>query len=725
MKVYVSGCRKQDADAVKHNGCLSVSLSSSVVLFVLNYCKTNDFHLVIVDDDGSEDKVWVPAKLECLQNLQYSFMNHEDVPLKVASCVLPVIEDPNDLMLRCGLCSVVRHIIKVSHRGQIGEHLIDLLGFRAASLKACAEVSGWTKLCEVELPNAISQLIRKFRQDCELTSVEIPDDVMKLELHFDKPPILHNDDKPKRIILKAVQAEFESYKDGTNSETDVNKFFANREEDMPHGKVRYRVISKDEKEAKKFDNSENGEKCRFGCSENRLVKWCAKCNDRERLKRKEEAQERNFARLVETRNGEQSDGKSNNSTMPNGISSVGTNSDDRNVMDELCNYVSGLTIQDIVYDHLFTEGVYFTVADIMLFVYIYHLSETLQSSCSNLLQKLPNIKKWLSNVLTLKKLPNIAVGCGFDLHGLKSAVNSTSCCLDGPDFIIPTAPLIVQEYGNEISRGAKAQQKALKKELARVLMKIKEQGITPTVGCHPYGAEIHVDWKSVPLAAHPKIELPEKRVGRKCEQLENLAMAVKSIAKPGDVIVDFCSGAGHLGIVIAYLLPDCQVYMIDNKEESLTRANDRVKQLSLDNVTLYQCNLDYFQGQFDIGVCLHACGVATDLVLQQCLDRKASFVICPCCYGNIRNTHLLSYPRSQYYREAGFNDKDVVILGHAADQTEENTDFQQQGRHCMNLVDTDRARLAEECGYSVTLCSLQPLSCTPKNNLLIGTKTRL
>ena len=31
-------------------------------------------------------------------------------------------------------------------------------------------------------------------------------------------------------------------------------------------------------------------------------------------------------------------------------------------------------------------------------------------------------------------------------------------------------------------------------------------------------------------------------MGRKCEQLENLATAVESLAKPGDVIVDFCSG---------------------------------------------------------------------------------------------------------------------------------------------------------------------------------------
>jgi hypothetical protein len=29
---------------------------------------------------------------------------------------------------------------------------------------------------------------------------------------------------------------------------------------------------------------------------------------------------------------------------------------------------------------------------------------------------------------------------------------------------------------------------------------------------------------------------------------------------------------------------------------------------------LFQGNMDYFSGKFDIGVSLHACGVATDLV---------------------------------------------------------------------------------------------------------------
>jgi 16S rRNA G1207 methylase RsmC len=45
-------------------------------------------------------------------------------------------------------------------------------------------------------------------------------------------------------------------------------------------------------------------------------------------------------------------------------------------------------------------------------------------------------------------------------------------------------------------------------------------------------------------------------------QLENMAAAVAKLAKPGDTIVDFCSGGGHLGIVLAYLIPGATVVLV-------------------------------------------------------------------------------------------------------------------------------------------------------------------
>lgn len=69
--------------------------------------------------------------------------------------------------------------------------------------------------------------------------------------------------------------------------------------------------------------------------------------------------------------------------------------------------------------------------------------------------------------------------------------------------------------------------------------------------------------------------------------------------------MDFCSGSGHLGILIACLLPDCKIILLENKEESLKIARERVRKMALRNVHFCQCNLDYFRGHFDIGINLN------------------------------------------------------------------------------------------------------------------------
>lgn len=90
-------------------------------------------------------------------------------------------------------------------------------------------------------------------------------------------------------------------------------------------------------------------------------------------------------------------------------------------------------------------------------------------------------------------------------------------------------------------------------------------------------------------------ELPAKRLDKKKSQLKSLTNEVLKIAKAGDVIVDFCSGTGHLGFLIAKLLPKCRVIILENKEESINRAKAKAIKLHLDNVTFYQCNLVSFK----------------------------------------------------------------------------------------------------------------------------------
>ena len=104
-----------------------------------------------------------------------------------------------------------------------------------------------------------------------------------------------------------------------------------------------------------------------------------------------------------------------------------------------------------------------------------------------------------------------------------------------------------------------------------------------------------------------------------------------------------------MGILLAFLIPTSQVVLVENKFESLERAIVRTQELGLKNCSFFQGNLEYFKGAFGIGVSLHACGVATDLVLKMCIENKADFVSCPCCYGKVQENHVLSYPRSKTF----------------------------------------------------------------------------
>lgn len=108
------------------------------------------------------------------------------------------------------------------------------------------------------------------------------------------------------------------------------------------------------------------------------------------------------------------------------------------------------------------------------------------------------------------------------------------------------------------------------------------------------------------------------------------------------------AGSGHLGLLMAHLIPQSSVHMVENKEESLARARCRGLEMDLDNVWFYQCNLEFYVGRFNLGTSLHACGAATDLVMEKCLVSRASIVSCPCCYGGVTTSvGVLQFPRSK------------------------------------------------------------------------------
>lgn len=85
----------------------------------------------------------------------------------------------------------------------------------------------------------------------------------------------------------------------------------------------------------------------------------------------------------------------------------------------------------------------------------------------------------------------------------------------------------------------------------------------------------------------------------------------------------------------------------------------------------------------------------------------------------LQNNHMVAYPRSAAL--STLSERHYLVLGHCADQTHRQLyNKSAQGEQCMAVIDRDRCLQAQEKGYSTSLAKLVPLTCSPKNNLLVG-----
>lgn len=89
-----------------------------------------------------------------------------------------------------------------------------------------------------------------------------------------------------------------------------------------------------------------------------------------------------------------------------------------------------------------------------------------------------------------------------------------------------------------------------------------------------------------------------------------------------------CCSQGHVGIILAYLLPKCPVIMIEINDESVRRALQRVNALQLTNASLYQSNIDYFHRAFDIGVSILSFSI-------QSVNQWSRLILVSCSIGII------------------------------------------------------------------------------------------
>ncbi|XP_042324705.1 glutathione S-transferase C-terminal domain-containing protein isoform X2 [Sceloporus undulatus] len=610
-------------DYIHQTGDCIFPLHTSISLFLLSYCDCKSFSVFLVSPNETATNSPLADKV-LTEDLDICFIKRGQLPLLVQSCSLPAIVEKDGRFCRAGLAVVLRQIVHKTYEADPSkEDILELLGFKKTCLKACAEVSEWTRLCEISIPLAVEN----FLQVSPDRRQSIPEEILQLEKKLGEPVRVHNDDKIRR---QKVQQQKTFVKESNND-----------------------ISSQEENVIDVWEPCGADLELRVALSKLTLQNIQGATS-----------REPSHIRKMKT------------SELPQ-------------------------------LEHVFAEGLYFTLADVVLFPCIYHFFDFSKNNHLSISQ-LPLISAWYQRVQ--------------EVPGIKRAAakwNMQMCQYVG-------ASSLSDEHLQNISTASDKSEEELEDAHfiggpRPTMTKLMENGIEAKFSPHPCASWV-LDWDNLPAAVNPgKGKMSSDRALRKQQQLNNLVALVTKLAKPGDMIVDFCSGGGHVGIVLAHILPSCQVILVENKELSLVRAKERSDELRLNNVWFLQANMDYFKGVFNIGVALHACGVATDMVIERCVKVHAAFVVSPCCYGFIQNTAKFAFPQSHQFKEV-LSYKEHMVLCRFADQTavQLSPERRQIGKCCMGLVDLDRAWSAEKSNYSVQVISMEPETCSPKNNLIVG-----
>ncbi|XP_037797619.1 glutathione S-transferase C-terminal domain-containing protein homolog [Penaeus monodon] len=229
-------------------------------------------------------------------------------------------------------------------------------------------------------------------------------------------------------------------------------------------------------------------------------------------------------------------------------------------------------------DHEFAEGLDMTLADIMLFGSFHILLSVLKKHVV-LNDVCPLVVRWYGLISCNEYVKNALPVLG------KSTIMNSFCDTDMNTLEV-TIPVVPSEslYKSDPERyKPRWRSYTHQHDIERILKVLDEAGVNPGYDSHP-SDDLNISWSSYPLAVSPQAgQMPAKRLERKCQQLENIVSAVRQVARDGDIIVDFCAGGGHVGIVLAYCLPNCKILFVENSETSLIRAYERVKRGPLES----------------------------------------------------------------------------------------------------------------------------------------------
>ena len=191
--------------------------------------------------------------------------------------------------------------------------------------------------------------------------------------------------------------------------------------------------------------------------------------------------------------------------------------------------------------------------------------------------------------------------------------------------------------------------------------------------------------------------------------LELVKDVEKSIITDDELyILDLCCGKSYLSFAIYYYftkIKNVKVVMdcVDLKSDVTAYCNGIAKKLNYDGLNFIAGDITNFNAkrQPNLTVSLHACDIATDIVLEKGIKLNSKVIMStPCCHHEVFN------------QLSKTNNKLDALIEHSI----------LKQKLCDNLTDSLRCKTLEAFGYSVSALELIDPEETPKNVLIRAIK---
>jgi len=203
----------------------------------------------------------------------------------------------------------------------------------------------------------------------------------------------------------------------------------------------------------------------------------------------------------------------------------------------------------------------------------------------------------------------------------------------------------------------------------------------------------------------------KKEMQHKYKQINRYVEIIEGILKDTKIennfsIVDMGSGKGYLTFALYDYLQtknkEIKVTGIELREDLVLKCNKIAEEslytgLHFTKGSIQQTDLPFV----DMLIALHACDIATDDAIAKGIKANATFIICaPCCHKQIRK-QMAPTNALQYITKHG------ILMERQAEM----------------VTDTIRALMLEAHGYKTKVFDFIEEEDTPKNVLIVGTKS--